>query len=55
MEVVMTEYQYIENRLKDILNNLSKSNLSSQYRINQKNAFKFYVSELKKFNKTKSD
>lgn len=43
----MTEYQYIKNRLKDILINLSKSNLSSQYRINQENAFKFYVTQLK--------
>lgn len=46
----MTEYNYIENRLKDILNNLSESNLSPQYRINQYNALKFYAEEFRKLN-----
>ncbi len=45
----MTEYQYIMNRIKNLLNNLSRSNLSSEYRLNQENAIKFYISELNKF------
>ena len=43
----MNEYQYIEKRLKDILSNLSQSNLNSKYRTNQEQAFRFYVEQLK--------
>lgn len=44
----MTERQYLENRIKEILDNLSKAELSLKYRKNQENALRFFVTELKK-------
>lgn len=46
----MTEHQYLEQRLKDLLCTLSQRDLPAQYRANQENAFRFYAHQLRELN-----
>lgn len=49
----MTEYEYLKNRIKDLLVILSSNNLPGKIRTNQLYALKFYVTELNILNKSK--